>query len=89
MERDREHEVVQASQTPLRNMSAPVATTINVLTRKERLFILELLRSDILAQLNEGHVKAFSGFASTRILSISAIVASSARNFNLDKRRNQ
>ena len=32
-ERGREHEAVQASQTSLRNISAPVATTVNVVTR--------------------------------------------------------
>ena len=61
-----------------------------IFKRKQVLFIPELLRSDILAQLYEGHegiekpdvfpVKAVSGFASTRILRISAIVAGYARN---------
>ena len=62
---------------------------------KKARFIPEPLQSDILAQLHEGHegiekpdvfpVKSFSDLASTRILRISANVASYVSNFNLDK----
>ena len=59
---------------------------IGVIFKRKQVVIPEPLRSDIFAQLHEGHegiekpkvfpVKAFSGFASTRLLRISATVAS-------------
>ena len=81
------------------NYRHELAAENGVIFIREEVLITEPLRSDILAQLHEGHegrekpddfpVEAFSGLASTRILRISATVASYARNFNLDKGNNQ
>ena len=82
------------------NYRHELAVENGVIFIREEVLITEPLRSDILAQLHEGHegrekpqkdfpVEAFSGLASTRILRISATVASYARNFNLDKGNNQ
>ena len=77
------------------NYRHELAVENEVIFKRKQVFKPESLRSDILAQLHEKHediekpdvflVKAFSGFASTRILRISAEVASYASDFNLDK----
>ena len=77
------------------NYRHKLAVENGVIFKRTQVFIPESLRSDILAQLHEGHEgiekpyvfpgKAFSGLASTRILRISAEVASYVRNFNLNK----